>query len=153
MNSDPCPDCDQPFLQLNRRQFLKTTGAGLVAAAAMPLVLPGCASPELAKKSGPETLVKTFHDSLTEKQRAAVCFPFDHPLRSKVDNNWHITEKAVSQFYNGDQQAMIREIFMDLHSPKYAEKVMQQVEHDAGKEGFGGSAIALFGDPGKGKFE
>ncbi len=105
------------------------------------------------KKAQPETLVATLYKSLTEEQRKAVVFPFDHPLRSKVDNNWHITDKTVSQFFTADQQAMIREIFVDLHSPQYAEKVMQQVEHDAGKEGFGGSSIALFGEPGKGKFE
>jgi hypothetical protein len=30
---------------------------------------------------------------------------------------------------------------------------MQQVEHDAGKEGFGGCSVALFGEPATGKFE
>ena len=30
---------------------------------------------------------------------------------------------------------------------------MEQVEHDGGKEGFGGCSIALFGEPGTGKFE
>src|SRR5205823_10759112 len=29
----------------------------------------------------------------------------------------------------------------------------QQVEHDGGKEGFGGCSIALFGEPGSGRFE
>src|SRR5207249_9287632 len=52
-----------------------------------------------------------------------------------------------------DQQAMIREIFIGLHSPDYAGKVVQQVEHDGGKEGFGGCSIAMFGEPGTGKFE
>src|SRR3989441_6306195 len=48
---------------------------------------------------------------------------------------------------------MIRQIFMGLHSPEYAEKVMGQVIHDSGKEGFGDTSIALFGEPGSGKFE
>jgi hypothetical protein len=48
---------------------------------------------------------------------------------------------------------MVREIFLGLHSPEYAERVMKQVEHDGEKEGFGGCAIALFGEPGSGKFE
>src|SRR5206468_5945922 len=52
-----------------------------------------------------------------------------------------------------DQQAMIKEIFLGLHSPEYAETVLKQVEHDSGKAGFGGSAVALFGEPGTGKFE
>ena len=48
---------------------------------------------------------------------------------------------------------MIRDIFIGLHNPEYAQKVMEQVEHDGGKEGFGGCSIALFGEPGTGKFE
>jgi hypothetical protein len=49
---------------------------------------------------------------------------------------------------------MIREIFLGLHSPEYAERVMKQVEHDnLGDGGFGSTAVALFGEPGTGKFE
>ncbi len=105
------------------------------------------------KKNDSETLVATLYKSLTETQRQAIAFPFDHPLRSKVDNNWMITDKKISEFYTKDQQAMIREIFIGLHNPDYAERVMKQVEHDGGKAGFGGSSIAMFGTPGSGKFE
>jgi hypothetical protein len=49
---------------------------------------------------------------------------------------------------------MIKEIFQGLHSPEYAQTVENQVEHDGGNAGgFGGSSIALFGEPGTGKFE
>lgn len=105
------------------------------------------------KGSQPETLVATLYKSLSEEQRKAVCFAFDHPLRSKVDNNWHITDKKVSEFFTRDQQAMVKEIFMGIHSEQYADTVFKQVEHDSGKEGFGSSSIALFGEPGTGKFE
>lgn len=145
-------DCDCSF-PINRRAFLKTTVTGVAAAAT------GCVSvtkepgDPVAMKSQSETLVATLYKSLNEEQRKAVAFPFDHPLRSKVDNNWHITDKKTAQFYSKDQQEMIRQIFMSLHSPEYAEKVMGQVIHDSGKEGFGDTAIALFGEPGSGKFE
>src|SRR5256885_13432172 len=145
-------DCDCSF-PINRRAFLKTTVTGVAAAAT------GCVSvtkepgDPVAAKSQSETLVATLYKSLNEEQRKAVAFPFDHPLRSQVDNNWHITDKKTAQFYSKDQQEMIRQIFMGLHSPEYAEKVMGQVVHDSGKEGFGDTAIALFGEPGSGKFE
>ena len=145
-------DCDCSF-PINRRAFLKTTVTGVAAAAT------GCVSvtkeprDPVAVKSQSETLVATLYKSLNEEQRKAVAFPFDHPLRSQVDNNWHITDKKTAQFYSRDQQEMIRQIFMSLHSPEYAEKVMGQVVHDSGKEGFGDTAIALFGEPGSGKFE
>jgi hypothetical protein len=146
-------DCGCP---MNRRTFLKTTTTAAAAVAATgPVSLLGAQPGDAAriKKSAPETLVATLHKSLTEEQRQAVVFPFDHPLRSKVDNNWFIIDKKVSAFFNADQQAMIREIFLGIHSPEYADKVLKQVEHDAGEGGFGGCAIALFGEPGTGKFE
>ena len=139
---DAC-GCGQEF---TRRNFLKTTATGLAVAASGTL-------PALAGKATSETVVATLYKSLTDEQRRAVVFPFDHPLRSKVDNNWQITDKKIAGFFKADQQAMIREIFRNLHSPEYAERVLQQVEHDGGKAGFGGCAIALFGEPGRGKFE
>jgi Protein of unknown function (DUF3500) len=149
---DPC-HCGGP---ITRRSFLKTTvsGAALAAAGSLPLVTGANVSAQIPSAAmSPETLVATLYKSLTEVQRKAVAFPFDHPLRSKVDNNWHITDKKVAEFFAKDQQAMIREIFNGMHSPEYAERVFQQVEHDSGKEGFGSSSIALFGEPGTGKFE
>jgi hypothetical protein len=156
MNPFPlsCPDCatsDSRNGGIPRRDFLKTTLGGVVAASGLGS-LPAFASPTPASKS--ETLVTTLFKTLSEEQRKAVCFPFDHPLRLEVDNNWNIVDQTVASFYTSDQQQMIREIFLGLHSPEYAEKVMQQVKHDSGKEGFeGGASVALFGEPGTGKFE
>lgn len=101
-----------------------------------------------------ETLVKSLYGSLSEEQRGQICFPFDHQLRSEVNNNWFILkDHRVGKSFNKDQQAMIREIFMKIHSEEYAEKVMHQVESDAGKAGFGNCSVALFGEPDTGKFE
>jgi len=128
-------------------------GAAAVSAGPLSALAGSQAEKAAAKPAKPETLVTTFYRSLSEEQKKSVCFSFDHPLRSKVDNNWMITDKKISQFFTKDQQAMIREIFVGLHSPEYADKVVQQVEHDGGKEGFGGCSIAVFGQPGSGKFE
>ena len=151
--SSPC--CDSAH-SITRRDFLKTTASGLAVATAgsLPLLKPSLSHAAEVTKDQPETLVATLYKSLTEAQKTGgICFPFDHPLRSKVDNNWFITDKKVAQFYTKDQQAMIREIFLGMHSPEYAEKVLQQVEHDSGRPGFGGCAVAFFGEPGTGKFE
>src|SRR5205823_14440097 len=135
-------DCACSF-PLNRRALLETTVTGVAAAAT------GCVSvtkeprDPVAVKSQSETLVATLYKSLNEEQRKAVAFPFDHPLRSQVDNNWHITDKKLAQFFSKDQQEMVRQIFVGLHSAEYAEKVMQQVVHDSGQEGFGYSSVAL----------
>ncbi|TMQ01970.1 MAG: DUF3500 domain-containing protein [Verrucomicrobia bacterium] len=142
--------------EVTRRTFLKTTS---VAAATVAVAGPAsmlAATPArkaAAERATSENLAATLYNSLSDVQRKAIVFPFDHPLRSKVDNNWNITDKKIFEFFTKDQQAMIREIFTGLHSPEYAERVLRQVEHDGGKEGFGGCSIALFGEPGTGKFE
>src|SRR6266487_3643154 len=150
--SDKCECCRG----ITRRTFIKSTVVGSAAvAAAGPFSALAVSQAEkaAARKASSETLVAMLFKSLKEEQKKSVCFPFDDPLRSKVDNNWMITDKKISEFFTKDQQAMIREIFIGLHSPDYAGKVVQQVEHDGGKEGFGGCSIALFGEPGPGKFE
>jgi hypothetical protein len=145
--------CCEPFNQMHRRHFLKTT-AGALSATAATGVLPIIGQAEEKKSPKPETLVKTLFDSLKEEQRKAVAFAFDHELRLKVDNNWHITKQRIgSEFYTDDQREMVKQIFMGIHSPEYAETVYKQVVHDSGEAGFGDCSIALFGEPGSGKFE
>lgn len=151
----PFSDCDCcRQTEINRRNFLKTTLTGLAAAgsAGLPL-LAGEPPPAAPSGATSETLVTTLYHSLTDEQKKNIVFPFDHPLRSKVDNNWHIIKQRVGTDFTADQQAMIREIFLKMHSPDYAEKVFRQVEHDAGEKGFGDCSVALFGEPGAGKFE
>lgn len=142
------------FHRPNRREFLKTALVGTAAAAAATSSLYTASSSAASVRSGAaETIVATLYKSLSEEQRALVTFPFEHPLRSKVDNNWMITEKSIATVFKPDQQAMIREIFLKIHSPEYAADVLKAVEHDSEKEGFGGCAVALFGQPGTGQFE
>ena len=155
MKASPLPSSCDCCSEINRRAFLKTAmvGAAAEGAAPLPVLAADRARKTAAGKHNSETLVAALYKNLNEEQRKAVCFPFDHPLRSKVDNNWNITDKKLAAFFTKDQQAMIREIFVKLHSQEYANKVVEQVEHDGGKEGFGGCSIALFGEPGTGKFE
>jgi len=141
-----------PKPSLSRRKFVTTAAGGAALASAGSILLDSksaYAKVDLSKGPQSETLVATLYKSLNEEQRSAICLPFDHPLRSKVDNNWHINKSRVSQFTK-DQQAMVREIFLKLHSPQYAEKVFGQVEQDGG---FGKGSVGLFGKPGSGKFE
>ena len=135
---------------LTRRTFLKLTAAQLALLAAAPRLFAGDETP----KPSSETLVATLYKSLNEKQKTAFCFPFDHQLRSAVDNNWQITPTSVAEGFTADQQDLIKQIFLGLHSEQYAQEVLKQVDHDSGgKGGLGKSSIAIFGEPGTGKFE
>lgn len=147
MSTPSCPDCDG----LSRRDFLKASLGTAAAVSAGGLVLPTAVRAATVGKS--ETLVTTLFNSFTEVQRKALCFAWDNALRTEVDNNWHVTEQHIGTFLTKDQNQMVKEIFLGLHSPEYAQTVFKQVEHDSGKAGFGDSSIALFGEPGSGKFE
>lgn len=139
-----CPDCDSP---LTRRQFVRVSAAALAA----PLVLP--VSRAIGNQPGTsETLVGQLYGSFTSEQRAALCFPFDHELRQKVDNNWHIVPQTIGRFLNEDQQDLVKQIFMTMHSDQYAQTVYDQVKHDSNGD-FGKSSVAVFGEPGTGKFQ
>ncbi len=131
----------------NRREFI-LGGASTLAAG----LLGNSIARAAAAVSG-ETLVTQLYQSLNEQQRKAVCFGFDNPLRSKVDNNWHITNTPIGTLLNNDQLDLVKQIFNSLHSEEYAKEVLRQFREDSGKGGFESAAIGLFGEPGTGKFE
>ena len=139
-----CPDC---LPTMDRRRFVKSAALGSAALAAAPL---GQAA---KKKADTETLVAQLFGSLNDSQKKVVAFPFEHPLREKVDNNWHITKRSIGEIVTGEQQALVKEIFLKLHSEQYAETVLGQVRHDSEDEGFESTSVALFGQPNTGKFE
>jgi hypothetical protein len=149
-----CPDCRDAD-GVSRRDFLRVAGAAAVAAGAGPL----WGAETAASAGAPETLVKQLYDSLADKQKATVCFAWDHHdktrglLRSFVANNWQITQPHInSDFYTKDQQALIRQIFEGIIHPDWHGRIDKQLEDDAG--GYGNDqSIAIFGRPGSEKFE
>jgi hypothetical protein len=163
-----CQDLEQDTRRIKRREFL-TAGAGAVlGASAIGSILPvgrvwaqvkdAAAGPTAAH--APESLVKVLFESLSPKQREAICFPWDYVdperglLRTRIANNWDITEHYIndSEFYTKDQQAIIRRIFEGIISPDWHERIDKQLEDDSG--GYGEqNSIAIFGTPGSDKFE
>ena len=125
-------------MQNDRRHFLKSAALGAAALAA-----------QAAPTS--ETLVTTFYKTLTRDQKKVMCFPFDHELRSMVDNSWFVSPARIGLSFTADQQAMIEEIFRKLHNPDFVDKVMLHMKEDA--KSFGHYSVGLFGEPGTGKFE
>lgn len=132
---------------IDRRTFLQSAAA-LAAASTTPALLD--AAPK-SMKSEPETLVASLYQTLSPEQKSAVVFPYDHPLRAKVENSWQITPQKIGQFFNQDQQAMISGIFRGLHNPEFVDKAIYHIDEDAG--GLKNLSIALFGEPGQGKSE
>jgi hypothetical protein len=131
---------------LNRRDFLKVSAAAAASVAARGI-------------REPESVVRILYDSLSEKQKEVVCFAWDHRdksrglLRTFLSNNWRITKPGIkSDFFTPAQQGMIREIFEGIINPDWTPRFDKQFKDDMG--GFGvAQSIAIFGQPGQGKFE
>lgn len=142
---------------LTRRDFVRAAGlAGL--AGAVPLV--GVRSIEASPVARPgdvvgprptdpsESAVARLFKTMTKEQRETICFPFDHPLRSEVRNNWAIVEPTIDEM-NTEQQELCREIMRGLCSEDGYDRFMYQMDEDYG--GFGAYHVALFGEPGTDK--
>jgi hypothetical protein len=140
-------------LTLSRRDLLRTLGAGVLASS-VPLIGRTATAAAGQTKAGPspselaETAVARFHASLSKTQREQICFPFDHPLRSVVKNNWDIVKPAISDL-NKEQQALCHEIMKGLCSEDGMARFTKQMEDDAG--GFDAYHVAVFGEPGTDK--
>lgn len=155
----------KPFTGLNskldRRKFLGTVAA---AGAAGSLLGAGSMTGRVFAEDGAqsvtsESLVGELYKTLSEQQRQAVCFDWNHQdptrglLRTFVANNWNIVPQEInSDFYSDDQRDLIKAIFESMISKDWHARYYQQLEDDAG--GFGNEqSIAIFGVPGSDKFE
>jgi hypothetical protein len=132
---------------LSRREFVRTVGATALVAS-IPLTGPHVAFGAPAKPSVPsvaETPAARFFRALDDDQRRRICFPCEHPLRTRVQNNWAIVKPRIGDL-TMEQQALCREIFKGLCSDEGQERFLRQMHEDYG--GFENYHAALFGEPG-----
>lgn len=98
-------------------------------------------------KSTAETAVGRFFTSLSAEQKKTLCFPFEHELRKRINANWHVTKPKIgSDFFNKDQQGIIREIVRGVTSEEGYQRLNKQMDEDAG--GLDEFSVAMFGEPG-----
>jgi hypothetical protein len=132
---------------------MRTVGSAALVGAAAPVLLRSSlvhAAP--SPKSTAETAVARFYNSLSEDQKKAIAFPFDHELRKRISANWHVTKPEIDDdFYSKEQRAMIDEIIRGVTTEDGYQRIIRQTQDDAG--GIGSYTVAVFGTPGSGKFE
>ncbi|MBI1325579.1 DUF3500 domain-containing protein [bacterium] len=128
---------------LNRRSFVQAIGAASLAGAGLPQALADQAVGPKRTDSA-ESAVGRLFKSMNDEQRKILCFPFDHPLRTRIGNNWAITKPKIEDL-KPEQQELCREIFKNLTSEEGYERYMKQMDDDYG--GFEGYHIAIFGEP------
>ncbi len=144
-----CDDCHG----VDRRRFMKSVGGAAILGAASPLLFDSrFAHAAPTPQSSAETTVQQFYQSLSEKQVSTICFPFEHDLRTRVSANWHVTKPIIGDdFYTKEQRALIDTIVRNITSEDGYERMLRQMNDDAG--GMSEFSVAIFGEPGKGKFQ
>lgn len=152
MNTDhtrPCPDCDG---SVSRRDFVRKTGAALLGVGAVPALFNASLYAGPTKDLPAETAVGKLYQTLTDAQKAKICFGFDHEKRKTINANWAIAEPEISDdFYTSEQRTLIGEIFKGVTSEEGHALFQKSMDYDSG--GWDRYHIALFGEPGTGKFE
>ena len=167
-----CPDCGEVGGEatsgaenaVSRREFVRRTSATAAAASLASAAVPGITAEGTDAGETPEKLVAKLYESLTPKQRQAICFEWDYVdekqdrglLRTHVSNNWSVVDRkrlrVGGDFYTADQRDMIEAIFFGLYNPDWHDRIRKQLQDDAG--GYGkAQTIALFGDPTAGKYQ
>lgn len=153
-NPSDCPECRDPeSAAFSRRDFVRRVGGAALAGGLLPVI--GAKAHALDDKVKPteraaETAARRLYESLNGEQRKTLCFPFDHELRTRINANWAITKPRISDL-TAEQQELVREIFQGVTSPDGYERFQDQMDEDYG--GLEAYHIAMFGEPGSGKFE
>lgn len=147
-----CPDCSAG----SRRDFVRSVASAAVAGGLLgrfaPAVRAGFPTADQKGMNRPaETAAVRLYQSLSDDQKKVVCFPFDHELRRKIHANWQITKPSVDEFFKPEQQKLIEDVFRGVTSPDGFERFQKQMDEDYG--GLGSYHVALFGEPGSGRFE
>src|SRR5260370_36685720 len=134
-----CPDCEaEADVSLDRREFIKTVGAGAVGAAGVSLPVWATPRAEAAPtpQSAAETAVSALYKTLTDDQRRRICFDWDYRettgqrprglLRTHVSNNWQITPHHISSsFYTQEQRGIIHDVFRGLVNPERYARIIR----------------------------
>jgi hypothetical protein len=149
-NRTECADCQTA---LDRREFLLRAGSTALVGAALPhLVGTRTAWSAPTSTSAAESAVGRFYNSLTTQQRNEIVLPFDHELRHRINANWHVTKPLLDDdFYTKEQRTLVDEIVRSVTTPEGYDRFQRQMQDDSG--GIGDYSVAVFGEPGSGKFE
>lgn len=150
----------------SRRDFIKQASGGALSAAAFPAMALGGTAQEASVGKTPSTIPKAeklareLYESLSALQKKRIVRPYEDDLRQRVENNWHILHERVGTFFERDQQKLIADIFLNLHSEEFRGRAWDQFIGDnrnrrakTPDEIFGTSSVALFADPDVRKLE
>lgn len=102
--------------------------------------------------SSAETAVAELYRTLSAEQKQVICLPFQHELRNRINANWHVTKPQLGEdFFTKAQRDLVRKVVRGATSEDGYSRLEKQMDYDSGGLDF--YSIAIFGEPGQGKFE
>jgi hypothetical protein len=164
-----CPECEptpQPSDGLDRRHFFHVLGGTAVSLVAGNVLAPqltaGDRVGQVAPRRGPrpaEALVRELYQSMTEEQRSAAVYPWDHgqtatqlPSRLRFYNR--AFGRTISQTYTAPQRELVQRILRAISSGDEGYDRFATVlrTDNWNNSGLGGAAATIFGNPDQGQF-
>lgn len=146
------PKTSSDVQAVDRRNFVKMGGAAIAGAASTVLFDARFAHAGPTSTSAAETAVGQLYVSLSDQQKKAICRPFDHKDRRRISANWHITETTIGDdLFSKQQKTLIDQIVRNVTSEDGYQRFIRQMDEDDG--GMESYSIAIFGEPGAGKFQ
>ncbi len=155
-----CPECD-PVEQstVSRRAFLRGVGAAGVSLWAAPAFgqtpgAPAAIAPAAAAKPmrPAEELVRELHAGLTDEQKRAVMYPWNHgatamapPTRHRIFNA--AQGRRIGQVYTPPQQELIGRILRSMSADDAGYGRINTVLRSDTDGGLAGGGADIFGDP------
>jgi hypothetical protein len=156
--SRACPECVEPVgSSLDRRDFIRTisTGvAGVVAGASLlsPSRILAAPTATSSNTKPAESLVQELFATLTDDQKKAMTFAWDHgaesgmPTRLKTYNAPPLRKRLGEQFTK-PQQELIRSTLKAILSGDEAFDRLARGGNWDGAGSFEGNGVAIYGDP------
>jgi len=111
----------------NRRDYLKTVAATAALGGSILEAVPQSSAADAAD-SDADKAVRALYQALSDRQKKALCFDWDHkgpgglPLRLHVTNNWAVSNTTIASLTK-DQQALVEDILKSVLNPGWPEKL------------------------------
>jgi hypothetical protein len=162
-----CLECEENELRedlVGRRNFLRLVGGGAAALATGGALTPRLMADQPAAKPAPgsrpaEALIRELYEGLTEAQRRAVVYPWNHgagqgqlPVRLRMTNNAY--GQRIGQALTAPQRELVQRITRSICADEEGfRRIATVIERDSfGGSGWQGIGANIFGNPTQGQF-
>ena len=149
-----CPECEDPALALDRRNFIRVVGGAAAVAATVGVPAIARARREQAKPA--EALIQELFAGLSDEQKKKVVLPFDHGTKGGIPTRLGMYNAAaagvkIGTVYTKKQQELIDRIVKSMAAGEEGYKCLSRGGTWDGSHALENCGCLFFGEPGPGK--